>query len=90
MGLTQRLVYRYNTPAGQGVKIQFSDGVSTSYTRLERPHLAFSTNQMVGDPIYLINSAQYGNGTDPHTSAHNDDACYTLIQPINQQSYGIE
>ena len=50
---------RYNTPTGQGAKITFTDGVETTFTRLERPHLAFKGNAMVGDPIYLINSAQY-------------------------------
>ena len=39
---------------------------------------------MVGDPIYLINSAQYGNSTNPEGNSGNGDACYTLIQPINQ------
>lgn len=76
---------RYNTPQGQGAKTRFSDGSTTVFTRLERPHLAFATNEMRGDPIYLINSAQYGNGTNPGADSHNDDACYTLIQPVNQK-----
>jgi len=76
---------RYDTPEGQGATIEFTDGTRTKFTRLERPHLVFKTNEMVGDPIYLTNSAQYGNGTDPRTSAHNDDACYTLIRPISQE-----
>ena len=78
---------RYDTPEGQGAKIKFTDGVTTTFTRLERPHLIFKTNQMVGDPIYLVNSAQYGPSTNPEGASANGDACYTLIQPINQQFY---
>ena len=64
----------------------FTDGVTTKYTRLERPHLIFAGGKALrGDPIYLINSAQYGTGTNPGTGAKNDDACYTLIQPVNQK-----
>ena len=37
---------RYNTPAGQGAKITFTDGVTTKFTRLERPHLVFKSNQV--------------------------------------------
>ena len=77
---------RYNTPEGQGAKITFTDGSVVKFTRLERPHLAFKTNQMVGDPIYLINSAQYGNGTNPGSASHNDDACYTLIRPVGDRT----
>ena len=33
---------RYNTPAGQGAKITFTDGSVTKFTRLERPHLCSS------------------------------------------------
>lgn len=77
---------RYNTPEGQGAKITFTDGSVVKFTRLERPHLAFKTNQMVGDPIYLINSAQYGNGTNPGSASHNDDACYTLIRPVGEKT----
>ena len=73
---------RYDTPTGQGAKVNFTDGSVTKFTRLERPHLIFATNQMVGDPIYLINAAQYGTGTA--TGGTNGDACYTLIQPINR------
>ena len=76
---------RYNTPEGQGAKIKFADGHTTRFTRLERPHLVFKTNKLVGDPIYLTNSAQYGTGTNPGAGANNDDQCYTLIQPINQE-----
>ena len=76
---------RYNTPEGQGAKIEFTDGVTNRFTRLERPHLIFQTNQMKGDPVYLINSAQYGNGTNPGSASLNDDACYTLVRPINQK-----
>ena len=76
---------RYNTPEGQGAKIEFTDGVTNRFTRLERPHLIFQTNQMKGDPVYLINSAQYGNGTNPGSASLNDDACYTLVRPINQR-----
>lgn len=75
---------RYNTPAGQGAHITFTDGTTEVFTRLERPHLVFKTNAFKGDPIFLTNSAQYGNGTNPGADSHNDDACYTLIQPINQ------
>ena len=83
-GMCPVRVFRYNTPTGQGAKIKFTDGVTTTFTRLERPHLVFKTNQMVGDPIYLTNSAQYGNSTNPEGASGNGDACYTLIQPINQ------
>lgn len=76
---------RYNTPQGQGATVHFTDGSMEKFTRLERPHLIFKTNLMVGDPIFLVNSAQYGNGTNPGTGSHNDDACLTLIQPVNQE-----
>jgi hypothetical protein len=75
---------RYNTKEGQGAFITFSDGTTTRFTRLERPHLIFKTNQMVGDPIFLTNSAQYGNSTNPEGASANGDACYTLVRPINQ------
>ena len=75
---------RYNTPQGQGADITFTDGITTKFTRLERPHLVFKGAQLVGDPIYLTNSAQYGTGTNPGSGANNDDQCYTLVQPINQ------
>jgi len=75
---------RYNTPEGQGATIDFSDGTSVKFTRVERPHLVFASKQFRGDPIFLTNSAQYGMGTNPGTGANNDDACYTLVQPINQ------
>ena len=48
-------------------------------------HVHVQGNPMVGDPIYLINSAQYGNSTNPEGNSGNGDACYTLIQPINTQ-----
>ena len=74
---------RYNTPAGQGAHISFQDGTTRTFTRLERPHLIFAdSEQLKGDPTHLINSAQYGNGTDPGTGAKNDDACYTIIRSI--------
>ena len=72
----------------QGAKIRFDDGSVTKFTRLERPHLVFANNihgQLQGDPTHLVNSAQYGLGTDPRSSAHNDDACYTLVIPVNQK-----
>ena len=75
---------RYNTPEGQGAKVNFTDGTTSKFTRLERPHLVFKTNLLVGDPIYVTNSAQYGNGTNPGTGAKNDDACYTIVRPVNQ------
>jgi len=75
---------RYNTPEGQGATVHFTDGSASKFTRLERPHLAFTGNELRGDPTYLINSAQYGTGTDPGTGADNDDQCFTLIQPVNQ------
>ena len=75
---------RYNTPQGQGAIVPFTDGTSTRFTRLERPHLVFKTNALRGDPIYLTNSAQYGNGTNPGAGANNDDACYTLVRPVQQ------
>ena len=75
---------RYNTPAGQGARLTFTDGTKTTFTRLERPHLVFGSNAFKGDPIFLTNAAQYGNGTNPGAASHNDDACYTLIQPVNQ------
>ena len=77
---------RYNTPEGQGAKIRFDDGSITKFTRLERPHLVFANNkhgQLRGDPTHLVNSAQYGEGTNPGAGAHNDDACYTLVIPVN-------
>lgn len=76
---------RYNTPTGQGATIHFTDGTTTKYTRLERPHLSFGRKKnLKGDPTHLICSAQYGTGTNPGTGAKNDDQCYTLIQPVNQ------
>ena len=77
---------RYNTPAGQGADIKFDDGSTIRFTRVERPHLIFAGRQFRGDPTHLITSAQYGPGTDPGTGAHNDDACYTLIQPVRGAS----
>jgi hypothetical protein len=67
--------------------VHFTDGTSQDYTRLERPHLAFAGAKpnMRGDPTHLINSAQYGRGTNPGTGAQNDDQCMTLIQPVNQK-----
>ena len=69
----------------EGATIHFTDGTSNTFTRLERPHLIFanSAGTLRGDPTHLINSAQYGRGTNPGTGANNDDACYTLIQPVN-------
>ena len=61
-------------------KVEFSDGTSFNFFRRERPELR--TNS-AGDPTHLICAAQYGNGTDPGTGAHNDDATFTLIQPVN-------
>jgi hypothetical protein len=61
------------------------EGTTEKYTRLERPHLAFAGKLLKGDPTYLITSAQYGNGTNPGTGAKNDDATYTLMQPVNQK-----
>lgn len=80
---------RYNTPEGQGARITFEDGSTRTFTRLERPHLIFANSKygkLQGDPTHLINSAQYGNGTDPGTGANNDDACYTLIRRTVQSS----
>ena len=37
---------RYNTPEGQGAKITFTDGLETTFTRLERPHLAFKASAL--------------------------------------------
>jgi hypothetical protein len=71
---------RYNTPQGQGAKIQFTDGVTTKFTRLERPHLVFKTNEMVGDPIYLTNSAQYGDSTNPEGASANGTYVRALAQ----------
>lgn len=76
---------RYNTPEGQGAKIHFTDGTTVKFTRLERPHLSFGPKKTLqGDPTHLICSAQYGTGTNPGTGANNDDQCFTLIQPVNQ------
>ncbi|GMH71994.1 hypothetical protein TL16_g05803 [Triparma laevis f. inornata] len=76
---------RYDTEEGQGAEVEFDDGSSFTFTRLERPHLLFGGDgELQGDPIYIINSAQYGFGTDPGTGAENDDACYTLVRPIFQ------
>jgi len=79
---------RYNTPQGQGADIEFTDGTTTRFTRVERPHLVFASNALRGDPIYLTNAAQYGTGTDPATSAHNDDQTYTIIRPVNGGALG--
>ena len=79
---------RYNTPAGQGAHVPFDDGTTVKFTRLERPHLIFGNSkggQLRGDPTHLICSAQYGTGTNPGSGAQNDDACYTLVIPINQK-----
>jgi len=77
---------RYNTPEGQGAFVHFKDGRVVKYTRLERPHLIFPGGRSLkGDPTHLINSAQYGMGTNPGIGANNDDACHTLIQPVNQK-----
>merc|ERR1711907_642794 len=70
---------RYNTPEGQGAKITFTDGSSQLFTRVERPHFVFKGHQFRGDPIYITNAAQYGQGTNPGAAANNDDACYTLV-----------
>jgi hypothetical protein len=75
---------RYNTPEGQGATIEFADGSKVKFTRVERPHLVFASKEFRGDPIYLTNSAQYGMGTNPGSGAMNDDACYTLVQPVNR------
>eukprot|EP01061_Rhynchopus_euleeides_P007663 TRINITY_DN16728_c0_g1_i4.p1 TRINITY_DN16728_c0_g1~~TRINITY_DN16728_c0_g1_i4.p1 ORF type:complete len:493 (+),score=142.54 TRINITY_DN16728_c0_g1_i4:79-1557(+) len=75
---------RYNTPEGQGAHVNFTDGSTVKFTRLERPHLVFKSDKLVGDPIYVTTSAQYGNGTNPGEGAQNDDACYTLSRPVNQ------
>merc|ERR1712192_82023 len=77
-------VARYNTPQGQGATIHFADNTAVRFTRVERPHLIFPGRELRGDPVFLITSAQYGTGTDPGTGAQNDDACYTLIQPVQQ------
>ncbi|GMI10708.1 hypothetical protein TrVE_jg2349 [Triparma verrucosa] len=75
---------RYDTDIGQGASIDFDDGTTYKFTRLERPHLLFyNVGELKGDPTHIINSAQYGRGTDPGTGANNDDACYTLVRPIN-------
>jgi len=83
---------RYNTDEGQGADVKFEEGDTFKFTRLERPHLLFQDGndgkfdgpgELRGDGKYLINAAQYGMGKDPGTGAQNDDACYTLVQPIN-------
>lgn len=79
---------RYNTPADQGGEVVFADGSTERFTRLERPHLILKSSsfeegaRLRGEPTFLINSAQYGMGTDPGASAQHDDACYTIIRPI--------
>jgi len=80
---------RYNTAQGQGTLITFQDGSTIKFTRVERPHFVFSGRQLRGDPIYITNSAQYGMGTDPGSGSKNDDACYTLVQPIKQAQVPI-
>lgn len=81
---------RYNTPEGQGATLDFDDGDPFTFTRLERRHLIFSDDesagQLRGDPTHLVCSAQYGTGTDPGTGANNDDASYTIIIPVTQDS----
>jgi len=72
---------RYNTPEGQGTSITFQDGAKVKFTRLERPHFVFAGRQLIGDPIYITNAAQYGIGTDPQGGS-NKDACYTLVIPV--------
>jgi len=75
---------RYDTEEGQGAEVEFDDGSTFAFTRLERPHLLFEGRDLRGDPTHIINSAQYGRGTDPGIGANNDDACYTLLRPINK------
>ena len=79
---------RYDTPQGRGGVVDFDDGTSFAFTRLERPHLLFEGKRgmgaLRGDPTHLLNAAQYGDGTDPGTGANNDDAAFTIIRPINQ------
>jgi len=84
---------RYDTPAGQGGDVVFDDGTTKRFTRIERPHLILKSSSgekegtgLRGDPTYLINSAQYGMGTDPGGGAQHDDACYTLVRPIGSSA----
>merc|ERR1711976_1029488 len=68
----------------RGYIANFTDSSSFNFTRLERPHLIFDGQ---GNPTHLVSAAQYGFGifTGPG-DAHNDDASYTMIQPIRQRS----
>ena len=64
----------------QGNVVHFTDGGSFRYTRRERPHVVFNHE---GEMSHLITAAQYGFGKNPGTSGDNGDACYTLLQPID-------
>ena len=66
-------------PLGQPVK--FTDGIDTSFTRREEPHLVFNAN---GLPAALTNAAQYGQGREATAKGDNGDASYTMIQPLQQ------
>ena len=81
---------RYDTPAGQGALVNFTDGGSFRFTRVERPHLVFAGTQLRGDPIYLVTSAQYGTSTQAGTSEKNNDACFTMVQPVRRESGLVE
>ncbi len=74
----------YNTPEGQGAIITFQDGESVKFVRVARTYLVFAVRQLKGDPIYITNSAQYGNSTNSGSGALNDEARYNLVMPVAQ------
>ena len=60
--------------------VSFTDGSSYAFSRRERPHLVWAAGQQGKVPVALTNGVEYG----AHANTANQDATFTLSQPIKQ------
>ena len=71
----------------EGAKPQSVSAAATSYTyrfsRRERPHLVFGDAAAPTRITALTTGVQFGEGSP--TYAPGQDACFTLLQPVNQR-----
>ena len=67
---------RYDTPQGRGGVVDFDDGTSFAFTRLERPHLLFDDDGTT--PLALFTSlTNWSSGAPTDT-----DKAFTFAQSI--------
>ena len=71
------------TGTSWGNKVEWIGGGSYSFSRRERPHLAFDRALNV---VALTTGVQYGEGSPIAKSGQ--DACYTLLQPVKTAHQG--